>query len=222
MKKDGVNVSFEEPERISDPVGFYMRDMGRIPLLTRNEELVLAKEMERGKAIVIKALSKTRFVQNEILSLEEKLGQDDEITLALFDSMEEEIAGGILEKKQRILAIISEIRKLSTQLEKIPISKKSAISRGRSIVSMSRLIRELNIRSAYREKITESLREKLKVIDELETSKQGLNVFLAGAKDKKEGQELKLRIKEISRGILVVGIPLCQLLCCFPRKAILL
>ena len=52
-----------------------MRDMGRIPLLTRNEELVLAKEMERGEAIVIKALSKTRFVQNEILSLEEKLAQ---------------------------------------------------------------------------------------------------------------------------------------------------
>jgi RNA polymerase primary sigma factor len=198
MKKDGVKVSFEEPGRTSDPVGIYMREMGGIPLLSRNEEVFLAKEMERGEAIVIKALSKTRFVQNEILSLEEKLGQDDEITLALFDSMEEEIAGGILEKKQKILAIIGEIRKLSTQLEKIPISKKSAISRGRSIVNMSRLIRELNIRPAYREKITESLREKLKVIDELETSKQRLNAFLAGAKDKKEGEELKLRIKEIS------------------------
>jgi RNA polymerase primary sigma factor len=199
MKKDGLNISFEKPERTSDPVGIYMREMGSIPLLTRNEELVLAKEMERGDEIVIKALSKTRFVQDEILSLEEKLGQDDEITLALFKSMEEEFVRGILEtKKQKILAIINEIRKLSTQLEKTPASKKYAIARGRSIVSMSRLIRELNIRSAYREKVIEGLKEKLKVIDELETSQQALNASLAGAKGKKEVQELKLRIEETS------------------------
>jgi RNA polymerase primary sigma factor len=202
MKKDQINVSFDGPGRASDPVGIYMREMGSIPLLTRNEELVLAKEMERGEAIVIKALSKTRFVQNEILSLEEKLGQDDEITLALFDSMEEEFARGILEqKKQKILTTISEIKKLSTQLEETPVSKKSAIARGRFIVGMSRLIRGLNIRSAYREKITQTLCEKLKVIDQLEKRKQELDAFLAGAKNKKEREELKLRIKEIGSGL---------------------
>jgi RNA polymerase primary sigma factor len=199
MKKDGVSVSSEEPERTSDPVKIYMREMGSIPLLTRNEELFLAKEMERGDEIVIKALSKTRFVQDEILLLEEKLGQDDEITLALFDSLEEEFARGILEtKKQKILGIINEIRRLSSELEKTPGSKKYAIARGRSIISMSRLIRELNIRSAYREKVIEGLKEKLKVIDELETSQQALKASLAGAKGKKEAEELKLRIKETS------------------------
>jgi len=198
MKKVGFNISLEGPGRTSDPVRIYMREMGNIPLLTRKEELVLAKEIERGEEIVIKALSKTRFVQNEILSLEEKLDKDDEITLALFGSTEEEFAREILEKKkQRILAVIGEIRKLSTQLEKIPASKKHAIARGRLIVNMSRLIRELNIRSVYREKIIESLSEKLKVIDKSETSKQELNAFLDRANDKKEGEELKLRIKKI-------------------------
>ena len=61
------------------------------------------------------------------------------------------------------------------------------------------LIRELNIRSAYREIITENLSEKLKVIDKLETSKQELNAFLPKAKGKKEGEELKLRIKKIDK-----------------------
>jgi RNA polymerase primary sigma factor len=198
MKKVGFNTSFEEPGRTSDPVRIYMREMGNIPLLTRKEELVLAMEIEHGEEIVIKALSKTPFVQNEILSLEEKLNKDDEITLALFDSNEEEFAREILEKKkQRILAVISEIRKLSAHLEKIPASKKYAIARGRLIVNMSHLIRELNIRSAYRENITERLSEKLKVIDKSETSKQELNAFLAGANDKKEGEELKLRVKKI-------------------------
>ena len=174
-----------------DPVRLYMKEMSRIPLLTRKEEIVLAKEIERGEEIVIKALSKTRFVQNGILSLEEKLDKDDEIILALFNSIEEEFARGVVEKKkQKILAIISEIRTLSTQLEKIPALKKYAVARGR-------LIKELNIRSAYQEIITESLSEKLKVIDKLETSKRELNAFLTRAKGKNEGEELKLRIKKI-------------------------
>jgi RNA polymerase primary sigma factor len=198
MKKVGFNISFEGPGQTSDPVTIYMREMGNIQLLTREGEIDVAKEIERGEEIIIKALSKTRFVHNEILSLEEKVDKDDEITLALFDSTEEEFAREILEKKkQRILAVIGEIRKLSTQLEKIPASKKYAVARGRLIVNMSHLIRELNIRSVYREKITERLSEKLKVIDKSETSQQELNAFLARVNDKKEGEELKLRIKKI-------------------------
>lgn len=190
-------ISREESERTTDPVRIYMKEMSRIPLLTRKEEIVLAKEIERGEEIVIKALSKTRFIQNEILSLE-KLDKDDEIIFALFDSIEEEFARGILEKKnQKILAIINETRKLSTHLGKIPVSKKYAVGRGRLIVNMSRLIKELNIHSAYREKIAEILNKKLKVIDKLETSKQELNAFLTSAKGKKEGEELKLRIKKV-------------------------
>jgi RNA polymerase primary sigma factor len=198
MKKVGFNISFEEPGRTSDPVNIYMREMGSIPLLTRKEELFLAMEIEHGEEIVIKALSRTHFVQNEILSLEEKLDKDDEITLALFDSTEEEFAREILEKKkQRILAVISKIRKLSTKLENIPASKKYAIARGRLIVNMSCLIRELNIRSVYLENIADRLSEKLKVIDKLETSQQELEAFLTRSKGKKEGNELKLRIKNI-------------------------
>ncbi len=192
-------ISFEESERTSDPFRIYMKEMSRIPLLTRKEEIVLAKEIERGEEIVIKALSKTRFIQNEILSLE-KLDKDIEIIFALFDSIEEEFARGILEKKkQKILTKIHEIRKISTQVEKIPVSKKYAVARGRLIVKMSRLIRELNIRSPYREKMIEGLREKLKVIDELETGKQELNASFPKAKGKKVEEELKLRIKKIDK-----------------------
>ncbi|HUU39056.1 MAG TPA: sigma-70 family RNA polymerase sigma factor [Candidatus Desulfaltia sp.] len=198
MKNVGFNISFKEPGRTSDSLGIYMREMATVPLLTRKEEIDLAKEIERGEKIVIKALAKTRFVQNEILSLEEKLDKDDEIILSLFDSIEEEYATGTLEKKkQKILAIFSEIRKLNTQLEKIPASEKYAVARGRFIVNMSHLIRKLSIRSVYRDKIIESLSEKLKVIDKLETSQQELDAFLARSKGKKEGKELKLRINNI-------------------------
>jgi RNA polymerase primary sigma factor len=198
MKKAKLDIPFEEPGRTSDSVGIYMREMGNIPLLTRKEEIGLAEEIERGDQIVIKALSKTRFVQNQILSLEEKLAKDEEMILSLFDSMEEEFATEILEKKKlKILAMLSEIRKLSTRLKIIPTSNKYAVARGRLIVNMSHLIRELNIRSVYREQIIKSLSEKLKAIDKLETSRQELDAFLAGAEGKKEGEGLKLRINKI-------------------------
>jgi hypothetical protein len=103
----------------------------------------------------------------------------------LFDSTEEEFTTGTLEEeKQKILAMLSEIRKLSTRLKIIPTSKKYAVARGRLIVIMSHLIRELNIRSGYREQIIESLSEKLKAVDKLETSRQELDAVLAGVKGK--------------------------------------
>jgi len=169
-------------------------------LLTREEEIFIAKEIEKGKEIIIKAISKTRFIHNEILSLKEKLDEDNEIIQAVFDSSDDEFTKGKLEKKkEKILGKINEIRKLSTRLEKIPVSKKYDVARGRLIVKMSRLIRELNLRSPYREKIIESLCEKLKVIDELETSKHELNASFTKTKGKKMEEELRLRIKKIDK-----------------------
>ncbi|MDH5415481.1 MAG: hypothetical protein OEW87_15190, partial [Flavobacteriaceae bacterium] len=192
-------VSFEGPGRTLDPVIIYMREMGNIQLLTREGEIDVAKEIERGEEIIIKALSKTRFVHNEILSLEEELNEDKEIIQAVFDSSDGEFTKEKLEKEKKILTKINEIRKISTQLEKIPTSKKYAVVRGRLIVKMSRLIRELNLRSPYREKIIEGLRDKLKVIYELETSKQELKASFPKAKGKKVEEELKLRIKKIDK-----------------------
>ena len=192
-------VSFKGSGQTSDPVRIYMREMGSIPLLTREAEILVAKEIERGEEIIIKALSKTRFVHNEILSLEEKIDESDEIIQAVFDSSEDEFTKGKPEKKKKVLAKINEIRKLSTQVEKIPASKKYAVARGRLIVKMSRLIRELNIRSSYKEKMIGSLREKLKVIDESETCKQELNGCFTKAKGKKVKEELKLKIKKIDK-----------------------
>ena len=193
-------VSFEGAGRTSDLVKIYIREMGKIPLLTREGEIVVAKEIERGEEIIIKALSKIRFIHNEILSLEEKLYENDEIVQAVFDSSEDEFTKGKLgKKKKNILAKINEIRKLNTQLERIPASKKYTFGYRHLIVKISRLIRELNVRSPYREKIIESLREKLKVIEELETSKQELNASLLKAKGKKVEKELKIRIKKIDK-----------------------
>ena len=67
-------------DKTSDPVRMYLREMGTVPLLTREGEIDLAKRIERGQSAVQKALSRSALVVREILQLGEEL-QRDEISL---------------------------------------------------------------------------------------------------------------------------------------------
>jgi len=201
-RRKSALVSFEGLERTTDPVKLYLREMGTISLLTREGEITIAKEIERGQKSIIKALSKTRLILNEVLALEEKISEYPEIIQEMFEISEDEISEGKLEeKKNKILSKIKKIKELSTKLEKIPNTKKFVISRGRLIVQMSRLIRDLNIRSNHIERIIENLREKLKVINELEEIKEELNLSISQTRSKKTQEELKAKIKEINKSL---------------------
>ena len=193
-------VSLHGLERTTDPVKLYLREMGNISLLTREGEVAIAREIEKGEKSIIKALSKTRLVLNEILSLEEIIKDDPDFVLEMFDISEDDVAEGKLEaKKKQILAKIKTIKDLSIQLDSIPQAKKNIIKRGRLIVKMSRLIRALNIRPSHREVIITNLREKLKVVNELEETKEELNLSLNRAKGKKQQDGLKQKTNEINK-----------------------
>jgi len=116
---------------------------------------------------VTKALSKTKLILNEILALEEKIKEDPLILQEMFDFTEEDLSEGKLEgNKSKIIDQIEEIRKLGRQLEKIPEKKSNIMTRGRLIVQMSRIIRNMNVKPTQQERIIDSLREKLRAINE--------------------------------------------------------
>jgi len=193
-------VSLEGLERTTDPVKLYLREMGSISLLTREGEIAIAREIERGEKAIIKALSKTKLVLNEVLSLEDRLDEDPDVLQDMFDFSEEDIAEGKLEeKKLQILVKIKKIRELSEKLEEIKKTKQYSFARGRLIVEMSRLIRDLNIRPFQRELIIRELREKLKVINELEEMKEELRVSITQTRSKKKEAEYKRKIKDINK-----------------------
>src|SRR4051812_48342684 len=54
-------------EKSNDSVRVYLREMGMVPLLTREGEIELAKRIERGQKAVRKALSRSRLVTQAIL-----------------------------------------------------------------------------------------------------------------------------------------------------------
>jgi RNA polymerase primary sigma factor len=193
-------VSLQGLERTTDPVKLYLREMGNISLLTREGEIAIAREIERGEKSIIKALSKTRLVLNEVLDLEEKIKVDPFIIQEMFDVSEDDIAEGKLEeKKKQILAKVKKIRDLSRKLDKISNTRKNVLSRSRIIVEMSSIIRELNLRSTQRERIIEALRRRLHVINGLEEKKEDLELTLAKTRKKKDAEEIQLKVKDIGK-----------------------
>ena len=53
----------EESIYTDDPVRVYLREMGAVPLLTREGEVDLARRMERGKLRMQKAISRSALVE---------------------------------------------------------------------------------------------------------------------------------------------------------------
>src|ERR1700720_2448392 len=68
----------EESIYTDDPVRAYLREMGAIPLLTREGEVVLARRMERGKMRMQKAISRSALVQMAVVELAEHLRKGSE------------------------------------------------------------------------------------------------------------------------------------------------
>jgi len=63
----------EESIYTDDPVRVYLREMGAVPLLTREGEVDLARRMERGKLRMQKAISRSALVQGVVVELAEQL-----------------------------------------------------------------------------------------------------------------------------------------------------
>ena len=63
----------EESIYTDDPVRVYLREMGAVPLLTREGEVDLARRMERGKLRMQKAISRSALVQRVVVDLGEQV-----------------------------------------------------------------------------------------------------------------------------------------------------
>src|SRR4249919_905239 len=64
-------------DKTNDPVRMYLREMGTVPLLTREGEVAIAKRIERGKLSVIKSISRTPMVTKKVIQLGDQLRNGD-------------------------------------------------------------------------------------------------------------------------------------------------
>jgi RNA polymerase primary sigma factor len=66
----------EESIYTDDPVRVYLREMGAVPLLTREGEVDLARKMERGKLRMQKAISRSVLVQLQVVEIAELIRKE--------------------------------------------------------------------------------------------------------------------------------------------------
>ena len=154
-------------EKTNDPVRMYLREMGTVPLLTREGEVEIAKRIERGQLRVLKAISRSPIVINEVLAIGEDLkrGVRSIKEVVIFD--EEEITDEIVEARIKATTHrIDEMHKHSKKAEQLEeklanVDKKkrpgeyrrTRWSLGRERVMVSRIIRELRYTNSQRKKL---------------------------------------------------------------------
>ncbi len=68
--------------RTTDPVRMYMREMGSVGLLTRPEELKIARRIEEGQRQIVRAVSRSRFVVEALLVDFETVGEEGGLRLS--------------------------------------------------------------------------------------------------------------------------------------------
>ena len=163
----------EFSDKTNDPVRMYLREMGTVPLLTREGEIELAKRIERGQGAVRKALSRSALVIRDILALAETLRGGparvrDILVMPDLLVTDETIA----EQSAELLAVIAEIEKHYKKAQQFR-QKLQAVSRGmkpkmhrnlrwslaRTMVGISRLIRGIHFTSVMRRDLAGRLRE---------------------------------------------------------------
>jgi len=113
-----VDLSPGALEKTNDPVRMYLREMGTVPLLTREGEVEIARRIERGEKNVVKALSRSRYAINQLLLFGQRI-RDKEIRvedlIIVHDEDEEESAAE--RKRRQVLDAMNRVNRLSHKIE---------------------------------------------------------------------------------------------------------
>jgi len=156
-------VSPEDMEQTADLVKIYLREMGSILLLSREEEIALARRMEKGDRTIFKALAKTPYTMEEVLAFETTIKQNPETLLKFFTMSEEDFSEENLEaRKADILDRIRRIKVLYARLRKVRPLVRNRMARGRLIVRMIQLGRGLDLKPEQKDRFIERVQSRLK------------------------------------------------------------
>jgi hypothetical protein len=122
-RADGDEAETPEPteSRTDDPVRMYLHEMGQVMLLTRDEEIALAKQVEDGEKLVDKALYRSDLVIKELLQLDARLTSGE---LSLTDAVKVDGEGELTPQqvkriRRRIASTLSRVRRLWQQYQKL-------------------------------------------------------------------------------------------------------
>jgi RNA polymerase primary sigma factor len=168
-------------EKTNDPVRMYLREMGTVPLLTREGEVAIAKRIERGQLLVLKTITRAPLILKELLQVGEDVRNGSRSIKEIVQFDDEELTEEKIEQKTKeTLKQIDKVAKLylvaikqAAKLDKIPRSKKRPYLRARytlarTRVEMSNRFRELDFNPLEKKRLIEKIRQTVERVHFLE------------------------------------------------------
>jgi RNA polymerase primary sigma factor len=205
----------EEPEldltpgaldKTNDPVRMYLREMGTVPLLTREGEVAIAKRIERGKLAVIKSISRMPSVTTRVVNYGEELKRGERTVRELVVFNEEEITDEkILARQRKLIHQIDAVRvahdealKLEEKFGDVAKADKKKYRKarwkiGRAKVATSQAIRSIEFTENIKRRLIEDLKT---AVDEIQWKKKEIRQIDAKLDPPKGSKAKKLRDEE--------------------------
>ena len=222
-------------EKTNDPVRMYLREMGTVPLLTREGEVEIAKRIERGQMRVLKAISRSPIVIREVAALGEDLkrGVRNVKEVVIFD--EEELTEEVVQARvkatvARIDALVKHQKKLA-QLEekqagispgskaKVKEARRLRWAIGREKVHISRIVRELKYTALERKRLLDKVNKTVDTMRTLERQVRSLEQKHEASKSEELKKEYRRQQKncridlekiEADAGVLIAELKRTQ------------
>jgi len=202
-------------DKTNDPVRMYLREMGTVPLLTREGEVAIARRIERGEMKVLRAIARNRHVASEILRLGQNVhGTPSPGSLDFLKLSEDESElGEPLRRKtrqaqhllRRIEQKLEEVRAIEGRLARLGAhsSKRRAYLRRlrEAIVLMSRLIQRLGLSQAKVADFASQFKKADERIGSLERDIREFQRRLKLSRDPKHLTEVRSKILQARREI---------------------
>lgn len=123
--------------KVDDPVRLYLMEMGKVPLLTRDEEIALAKEIEKGRHEITAAIARASATANELRKLYGRIESGavnlNDILRPNIDESDPEVkqryTRHVLDHLDKILQLYAEILETLDQLDdpELPAKRREAL-----------------------------------------------------------------------------------------------
>jgi RNA polymerase primary sigma factor len=199
----------EESIYTDDPVRVYLREMGAVPLLTREGEVELARKMERGKLRMQKAVSRSALVQLLVLQVSDQLKKNPADLDAIADlgdveegtTADERRRKEVLTQFAEYATLTKKVEQAAAKLAEVPASNKKLRRKWhwrsqRAKVQLARAIREVPwVLSKWRDFSRELERalEEMSQIDEELKKLEGRSSPTAQSRNRELKRELRKR-----------------------------